>query len=325
MKHIDTFCPTISGFPYSSSIPLCWPLPTHFQPVSSTSVLAESIQEWLVWCSHPTALGLPDARCHWPFLGQIEHLPHNCLRCHLEYPIPHCSLANFGCPKCYQVCNHHHFWLDNSWFCWFGGHWSLSSSCREVHCGQSLWQRWSFWQFKCSHIIMWKESPGCIDDLFRVQKSSYGCHLLVSSPRFLLCITLVLAALPHPQKVVDLGHSVQCSFFWLYLHFRVVSVFIVSNTGSLPANIPLFVSANYHTTTFFWRVSPELFHCLQPITSRSREKLASTPTACSVIQKMSCATLQRSAYLECVSFFCRNQSVISGMQNILLISIGSKW
>jgi len=31
-----------------------------------------------------------------------------------------------------------------------------------------------------------------------------------------------MAALPHLQKVVNLGHSVQCPFLRLFLHFRVV-------------------------------------------------------------------------------------------------------
>ena len=76
---------------------------------------------------------------------------------------------------------------------------------------------------------------------------------------------------------------------------------------------------------FSGRVSPVVFDCLQPITSRPREKLASTPTPCGMIENMSHATLERSANFECVSSCCRHQSVMSGIQNVLLISIGSEW
>jgi len=45
----------------------------------------------------------------------------------------------------------------------------------------------------------------------------------------------------------------------------------------------------------------------------------------SMIENMSRATLERSAYFESVPSCWRNQSVISGIQNVLLISIGSEW
>jgi len=95
-------------------------------------------------------------------------------------------------------------------------------SPREVLCRPSWWQRRSFWQFKCSCTIMLKDCPGCIDDLFRVRTVSFGCHLLVLTVWFLLCSMSVLAALPHLQQVVDLGHSVQFPFLQLYLHFQVI-------------------------------------------------------------------------------------------------------
>ena len=62
----------------------------------------------------------------------------------------------------------------------------LSSFSREVLCRQSWWQRWSFWQFKCSRTIMLKEWRGCFDNLFSVRNVSYSGHLLVLSARFLL-------------------------------------------------------------------------------------------------------------------------------------------
>jgi len=61
-----------------------------------------------------------------------------------------------------------------------------SSSSRVVICRASWWQRWSFWQFKCSHTMRLKEWPECFDDLFCVRNVSSGCHMLVFSARFLL-------------------------------------------------------------------------------------------------------------------------------------------
>ena len=98
----------------------------------------------------------------------------------------------------------------------------LTLSSRVVLCRQSWWQRWSFRPFKCHRTMMLKEWPGCCDDIVCIRNVSSGCHLLVFCARFLQRSTEVLAALPHLQKVVDLGHSVQFSSLCLSLHFRVV-------------------------------------------------------------------------------------------------------
>jgi len=79
------------------------------------------------------------------------------------------------------------------------------------------------------------------------------------------------------------------------------SVFVVSNSGSASANIPLMTEANCLTKTFSRRVSPEVFHCLQPITSRPRNKVVSTLTPHGLIENISRATFARSAYFEWVS------------------------
>ena len=63
----------------------------------------------------------------------------------------------------------------------------LGSSFSEFLCSQSLWQWWSFRQFKCSHTIMLKEWPGCFDAFLRIWNLSYGCHLFVWSAWFLPC------------------------------------------------------------------------------------------------------------------------------------------
>jgi len=172
---------------------------------------------------------------------------------------------------------------------------------------------------------MWKVWPGCFDDLFRVRNVSHCGHLLISSAGFLLCSTQVLAALPHLPKVVNLGHSVQFPFLHLFLYFHVISVFIVSNAGSAAAKIPILARANFLRTSRSQRVLPVVADCLQPITSRPSEKLASTPTPWGIIEIMSRPTLERSAYLEWVSSCWHHQSVMSGNQNVLLSSIWSEW
>jgi len=65
----------------------------------------------------------------------------------------------------------------------------------------------------------------CFYDCFSVWNVSYGRHLLVFSTRFFLYSTLVSTLLPHLQKVVHLGHSVQYSFLHLSLHLEVIFTF----------------------------------------------------------------------------------------------------
>jgi len=104
-----------------------------------------------------------------------------------------------------------------------------------------------------------------------------------------------------------------------------LSEFIVSNWGSAPAKIWLWARANCLGTTFSQRVWPVDSDCLQQSTSRPREGLPSTPTRGGMIENISRVTLKRLAYFECVSNCWCHHSVISGNQNVLLTSIGSKW
>jgi len=99
---------------------------------------------------------------------------------------------------------------------------------------------------------------------------------------------------------------------------ELYSVFVVCDTG-------LLARANCLTMTFSQTESPEGFDCFQPITSRPREKLASTPTICDTIENMSHATLERSAYFKCIASCWCYRSVICGIQTVWLISIGSEW
>jgi len=121
--------------------------------------------------------------------------------------------------------------------------------------------------------------------------------------------------------------AIRCNFFSSAALFMSMSLSVLfeSNTGSSPPSNLLLDRANCLTTTFSQRVSPVVFDCLHPITSRPREKLASTQTPWGMMENISRATLDRLAYFECVSLCCRHQSVISGNQYVLLISIGSEW
>ena len=117
--------------------------------------------------------------------------------------------------------------------------------------------------------------------------------------------------------------NVLCSAFFFFS--ESFSVFIVSKSGSSPAKIPWLARANSLPTTFSRRVLPVVFDYLLPITSPRREKLTSTPTPCGMIESMSCSTLERLADLECVSSCWCHLSVMSGNQNVLLLSIRSEW
>ena len=107
--------------------------------------------------------------------------------------------------------------------------------------------------------------------------------------------------------------------------FMLFSASVVSNTGLSPANVLLLARAYCPTMTFSKSISSVVFECLHRITSHPREKLASTSTPCGTKGIMLRATSQRSAYFECVSSCWCHRSVISGNNNVLLISMGSEW
>jgi len=77
--------------------------------------------------------------------------------------------------------------------------------------------------------------------------------------------------------------------------------------------------------TFSQCVLPVVFDCLLQMTSRPKEKPSSTPTPCGIIKNILHATLEIWSYCVSVSSRCRHQSVISGTQDIELISIGLEW
>jgi hypothetical protein len=102
-------------------------------------------------------------------------------------------------------------------------------------------------------------------------------------------------------------------------------VLLASNTESSPACNPILARANCRPVTCSRRVSPAGSDYLHRITSRERDKHASTLTLWGMIYNISCTILQRLAYIECISSGCRHQSVVSSNQNVQPISIGSEW
>jgi hypothetical protein len=100
---------------------------------------------------------------------------------------------------------------------------------------------------------------------------------------------------------------------------------MVANSGSVRAKILLLPRANCLTPTYSRRISPVDFDCLPPKTSWPREKLPSIPRPCNIIENMLRTTLETSVYCECISCCWHHQSVMSGIQNVLIISSGLVW
>jgi len=109
------------------------------------------------------------------------------------------------------------------------------------------------------------------------------------------------------------------------LSSKSFAVFVISNARSSPATIPVLAWANWLQTTILQTVSHMVFGCLQLISSCTRDQRSSTRTWYGMIENMLSATLHRSGYFDGVSCCWRLQWVISGIQNVLLIAIGSEW
>jgi len=166
--------------------------------------------------------------------------------------------------------------------------------------------------------------PGCFANRFSIRNVSNGCHLLVLGVRFFMCSTSDLAATP-PK----IGGPLPCGALFFpdvsLFNSKSFSISVVSNAGLSPANITLLAWVNSLTTTVSQRVSAYDTDCLQPITTRPREKLASTLRTCGIMHNMLCATLERLVYFESLYSCWRHQSVISGIESVLQISIGWEW
>jgi len=115
--------------------------------------------------------------------------------------------------------------MDNNWFFWFSGCLILEFVLQGGLMQTKLVAKVIVWQFKCSHTSRLKVWPEYYNDFFGIWNVSYGCHWRILSTRFLLCSTLVLAALPHLQKGMDLSLTVQFWFLRLFLQFEVIFCF----------------------------------------------------------------------------------------------------
>jgi len=141
-----------------------------------------------------------------------------------------------------------------------------------------------------------------------------GCHLHVMNTIFLCFIMYVLGAPPHFEEVVVLGLSVKNFSSASHISSQLFSGCVISNTGILYATIPLLACAHGIALTFLDRVSPGVFDSLLPKTSRTRVTLAYTIRACGMIENMSCSTVERLVYFECVSSCWQHQLVICGIK-----------
>ena len=168
---------------------LHWQSSTAFQPVSLTSVFANSFHEHMGWHSHHRALVFPRCWCPCLDVHRISHLAHSCLHSWLHYPNHQSSEVNVWCRRHFQRRYNENIKMDDGWFFWLGGHSNFTSSCREVLCRKSWWQRWSFWECKCRRTLEWKVWVGCVDDLFGIWNVSYSSYLLLLCIRFLQCST----------------------------------------------------------------------------------------------------------------------------------------
>ena len=200
----------------------------------------------------------------------------------------------------------------------------LTSFSREVLCRISWWHRWFSGNLNAAAPSWWTSDQDALT-IFSVSEMYPTAVICLFWARDSFCVAHRLLLPCHISKKSG-TFAIWCNFFCSSSLFISISssALVEYNTGLSPASNLLLAQAKCVTTTFSRTVSPVVFHCLHPITCRPREKLASTQAPWGMIEIMSRATLERSAYFECVSSYCRHQSVIPGNQNILLISIGSE-
>jgi hypothetical protein len=201
----------------------------------------------------------------------------------------------------------------------------LSSSSSEVLCLQSWGQTWSFGQIKCSCTIMLKERPGCFNNLFHVRNVSYGGYLLDWRWDFIFVARRFWLPCHISQQSWTLADIYNFLFSTAFNISKGFCEFLVFNAAWSHTTMLIQAPTHCLTMTFSRRVSPVVFVCLHPITCRPREILASTLTPYGMIEYMSPATLEWSAYFECVFSCWCHPWVISGIQNVLLFPNGLEW
>jgi len=153
-KYIDVFCRLFFSSPYSSLVRLCGPLSTHFEPVIRLSCWSN--WSWDISCS----THIPLLWGFWILIAVVT-LWVGFIVCQpvvlavmliIWVHIPVKLIVGIGSAFSRTVLTTFRWMEVNSSSLAYIQ--SLSSSCREVLCTQTLWHRWSFWQFKCSGTIM---------------------------------------------------------------------------------------------------------------------------------------------------------------------------
>jgi len=195
----------------------------------------------------------------------------------------------------------------------------LSSSSREVLCRQSWWHRWFCDNLNAAAPSCPKSDQNALT-IYSVSEMYPTTVISVFWARYSFCAARRFWLPSHISKK-SWTLAIQCNFFCLASRFISMSFWglIGSTSGTSPASNLLIARANSLTTTFSRRLLPVVFDSFHLTTSCAREKLASTLTSCGMINNMSRATFERSAYFECISSCCRHQWVMSGNQNLLLI------
>jgi len=215
--------------------------------------------------------------------------------------------------------------LNNGWLSLFGGHLRLEFGLQRgpLHTELVAWG-WAFGQFQCRHTCILKVWPWCFDHLFRIWHVSYYCHLLGLRAIFLLCGVNI--GLPCHMSKILWTLAIRCNFLSSASLFtsKLFSVFVISNVVLSPSNSKLLTPAMCPTITILQRVWPVVEDCLQLITSHPREQLMSTSMLCGILENISFATIERLVEFDCVFSSWCHQSVISGIENVLLIFMRSE-
>jgi len=115
----------------------------------------------------------------------------------------------------------------------------FSSSARKVLCRHTWCHTWFFPPFQCRRTIMCNDWPGHFNQLLRDMNVTNGCHLLVSSVRFLHCSILGLGPCHICSKWWTLAILCSCGYTVTLFIAKSCSVSVISNAGLSPANIPL--------------------------------------------------------------------------------------
>jgi hypothetical protein len=145
----------------------------------------------------------------------------------------------------------------------------------------------------------------CFHNLFCVRNVPYGCPLPDSRARLLHCSTKVLAPLPHPHTVQDLGQSVQYSFLLYSIPSQVISSVCHIQWWVIPRQYFVLGSSiipykNYFSSSVDWG-----HDCLLQITSCPGEILGANWTPTGRIENVSHTLVKTLAHCQWVaSIWC---------------------